>query len=1000
MLGPPAIFYRGQAFEFRAPSQAVALLGFVLLHRNENPTRDGVAFSLWPDVIEATARARFRKHLHLLATAFLPRRDDGAAWLLADKRFIRWNPAACVQLDLDEFEKCADDPEQYERAVELYRGDLLEETEGDWVRAPRAHLQQRFVSLLAALIERTHGRREFAKTCSYATRLLSVEPWREQAVRALMSAQYKLGDRAAAVNAYRRFAENLAAEMGLEPEPATEQLYANLATDAEAGYAGKRDVLKPARTDNLPAEITAFVGRESEVDVVRRMLSERRLVTLTGVGGIGKSRLALEAVRSLVGKMPDGVWLIELASIQDPNSVPARIGAILEIRERPGETMADTLCSALRSRALIIVLDNCEHLIEAVATCVERLLRECRALRVLATSREPMRIHGEHIEQVDPLPTIADSEARVPTLTELSTTPATRLFLIRAADHDKTLRAPQLDAKGRRALAAIAQRLDGIPLAIELAAACTDIFSLPQLERALDDRFELLTSGARTAPPRQQTLRATLDWSFGMLSEDEQRIFERLGVFRGGCTLEAAAFVCAKSGRGRFEVQRALAGLIEKSLIYTAQRSDAQRYNMLETIRLYAIERLDLRGDLEAIQRRHVEWCVAAAESANGSWIKPEAARCTRILKPELDNILQALSWSFTNKHEELGVKLAHAARTALSIISLNQMCSWAQLALKAIVPGSSPEIEGDLLWDLGAIRHAESGNDAEWLRSWQRALEIYRSLADRRREGLAMSRLVEIYHPMGDHDKALAAAEAALSIARELGDQANLGYALIAKALSLPESEIDSRRVITLEGIRNLRFADEVAYCARAYHLLAEIEFESGNVERALESALHSVDLFEDSGLSHIAYGPRANIPMYLNSAGRFSEALAFGCALLPIQANYGKVTSILWTLLHVATAAAHLGAVEASVRIVGFFRFSLANREIAMWPTDRREYEDLVSYIAGQTDSVTLESLLQEGAKMQAEDAVSLALSLPNLIQLAPLQSLTKHERELRPV
>ena len=975
----------------------MALLGFVLLHRNENPTRDGVAFCLWPDVSEATARARFRKQLHLLATAFLPRRDDGAAWLLADKRFIRWNPAAGVQLDLDEFEKFAKDPEQYEWAVELYRGDLLEGNEGDWIRPPRAHLQQRFLTMLSSLIERTQDRGEFAKTCSYATRLLSVDPWREQAVRALMFAQYKSGDRAGAVNVYRRFAENLAAEMRLEPEQATQQLYNELVPDPPPAYAGKPDVLKPARTDNLPAEITAFVGRETEVDTVRRMLSERRLITLTGVGGIGKSRLALEAIRSLVGTMPDGIWLVELASVQDPSSVAARIGAILEIRERPGEAMADTLCAALRSRTLLLILDNCEHLIEAVATCVERLLRECRGLRILATSREPMRIHGEHIEQVDPLPTIADSKARVPTLAELSATPATRLFLIRAADRDKTLRAPQLNAEGRHALAAIAHRLDGIPLAIELAAACTDMFSLPQLERALDDRFELLTSGARTAPPRQQTLRATLDWSFGMLSEDEQRVFERLGVFRGGWTLEAAAFVCAKSGHGRFSVQRALAGLIEKSLIIAAPRNHSQRYNVLETIRLYAIERLDLRGDREAIQRRHLEWCVAAAESANGSWIKPEAARCTRILKPELDNILQALSWSFTNKHEELGVKLAHAARTALSIISLNQMSSWAQLALKAIVPGSSPAIEGDLLWDLGAIRRTESGNDAEWLRSWQQALEIYRTLPDRRREAMALSRFVEIYHPMGEHDKALAAAEAALVIARELGDGATLGYALVGKALSLPAREIDSRRMIMLDGIKNLRSANELAWCARAYHLLAEIEFESGNVAQALENGSHSVDIFESSGLPHFAHSPRTNIPMYLNAAGRFREALALGCALLPIQENYGEATSVFWTLLHVATAAAHLGAVEASIRIVGFFRFSLTSREIAMWPTDRREYEELVSYLGGRIDAVALELLLQEGASMQQDDAVSLALSLPNALGLVPDRTLTNREEEL---
>jgi predicted ATPase/DNA-binding SARP family transcriptional activator len=983
LLGRASFLYKGAPFEFRAPHSTLALLGFILLHRDGNLTRERIAFALWPDVAEPAARAKFRKHLHILLTSSLPEREDHVPWILSDKRLIGWNPKTPFRLDVNEFLKCGDDPRARARAADLYRGELLDGIDGDWVRAPRADLQQRYLSMLTALVVEAQHNRDHAKTCHYATRLLGVDPWREDAVRALMSAKLELGDRTSAVRTYREFAQTLSAEMGLEPEAATEHLYkefaATMAEGAQASYSARdeRSIVSTS-TNNLPAEITTFVGRENEIETLRAMLSERRLVTLTGVGGIGKSRLALETARSLVGQIPDGIWLVELASIQDASSVAPRIGAALDIRERPGEAMLETLGFALRSQNLLLVLDNCEHLIEAVAVAAERLLRDCPELRILATSREPMKIHGEHIERVEPLPTIRDKESRIPTLTELSTTPATRLFLLRAADHDKTLRTPQLNAEGRQALTAIAHRLDGIPLAIELAAACTDLFTLPQLERALDDRFELLTSGARTAPPRQQTLRATLDWSFGMLTDNEQRVFERLGIFRGGWTLVGANFVCAKSGTGRYDVQRALAGLIEKSLIYVTRRGDLQGYNMLETMRIYALERLAVRGELEQIRHRHLEWCIAAAESANGNWIRPEGARCTRLLRPELDNILQALHWSFNSGNEPLGTRLIHAARTALTLISLSEVSRWTQLALDALIPRSSPEIEGDLLFDITAIHHAEIGNDREWLKGWERVLEIYRTLPDRRREAYALSRLVEVYHPLGAEEKAKAAGEKAVAIARDSGDQATLGYALVAKAISLPAEQIEMRRSLILQAVTALQAADQVSYCGRAYTLLAELEFEGGNVDRAIDCARRAIALFEELGLPHFANGPRTNIPMYLNAAGRFLEALDISCTLLPLQIKYGQATSMLWTLLHIATVAAHLGATEIACRILGFCRFTLTNRNITMWPTDAREADELMEFLHARINSDVVTSLLRAGESLTETDVVALAMTV----------------------
>lgn len=969
LFGRANLIFKGQPFEFHGPDRSLALLAYLLVHRDRELTRDGVAFTLWPDLPESAARARLRKCLHLLIVG-LPR-YEGTPWILSNKRFIRWNPAADARTDLEEFAQFGADPKTCGMAVALYRGDLLSGLDEEWLLGPRTDFRERFQAMLAASIEAARAAGDHAATCLYARRALEIDPWREDALRALMSALHESGDRTGAIRLYREFVENVRTEMGIEPAPATVQLFEKLGARPMASVA-------PARSDNLPANITAFVGREREIETLREAIAECRLVTLTGVGGIGKSRLALEAARSLIGTLPDGVWLVELASVQDPATVAARIGFVVDVLERPGETMLDTLLNALRSQTLILLLDNCEHLIDGVAGTVERLLQGCPNLRIVATSREPLRILGERIEPVGPLPTPPDTD-EIPTLSQLSTIPATRLFLIRAADRDKTLRTAQLDAEGRHALAGIVRRLDGIPLAIELAASCTDLLTLPELEANLDRRLELLTGGSRTAPARHQTLRATLDWSYGMLSETEQRVFERLGVFRGGWSLGAAISVCSDSVIGGIDVQRAIIGLLGKSLVFSSKRGSDRGYNMLETMRLYSLERLELRGEIDAIRLRHLNWCIAAAEEANGPWIRPEAARSTRLLRPELDNVLQALHWGFANQSQRSGIRLTHAARTALSVISLNELSRWAKLAMDAMPAGSDPEIETDLLWDLSAIRYSEIGDDADRLRSWEKCLESYRSLPDRRREAYALARLVEIYHPLRRHQEAIRASEMSVTIAHETGDVAILGYALVAKAIALPPTDIKTRRVLISQAIEKLQGSDQIAHCGRAYMLLAELEYECGNGHGAIENASRAIAVFEAHELPHFAQEPRTNIPMYLNAVGHFAEALQSACNLLPAQRTYGQSTSTVWTLLHIAAAVAHLHDTEDSGRLLGYFRFTLNKRNVAIWPTDAREAEELAEFLKGQLDPETLASLYREGEAMSDSEAVALALSLP---------------------
>jgi non-specific serine/threonine protein kinase len=413
---------------------------------------------------------------------------------------------------------------------------------------------------------------------------------------------------------------------------------------------------QPQRT-NLPVQLSSFIGREREQGEVRALLDAARLVTLTGAGGAGKTRLALAVACALLGGYPDGVWLVELAPVADPVHVARTVASTLDVAEQPGRPIRDSLIDALRLKHLLLLLDNCEHLVQACAELVETLLRACPELRVLATSRQALHVAGETTWRV-PAMAVPPTES-VPSDELLIRFDATRLFVERARGGFP--RFAVSDQNGP-AIVRICSRLDGIPLALELAAARVSVLGLDQIDARLHDRFRLLTAGSRTALPRQQTLRATLDWSFGLLSPHERVVFRRLAVFAGGWTLEAAEDICAGEGIGGDEVLELLAGLVDKSLVVADEAGESRRYRLLETMREYGWEKLRATGEEAAVRDRHRNWLLALAEEADrGLRGATQAAWLTR-LEREHDNFRAALAWC-TGEHRdpETGLRLAGA---------------------------------------------------------------------------------------------------------------------------------------------------------------------------------------------------------------------------------------------------------------------------------------------------------------------------------------------------
>jgi predicted ATPase len=487
-------------------------------------------------------------------------------------------------------------------ALEIWRGPAFAGDSDEGVlRTEAQRLEDLHVSALEDRIEADLALGEAAELVDELEGLVRDYPYRERLWRQLMLALYRAERQTDALGVYRRARHLLDEELGLEPGEELQRLeQAILRHEVPAAR-------PPEERHNLPAPVSSFVGRETELADIDRLLGTRRLVTLSGVGGVGKTRLALEAASRALGESPDGVFLVDLSALTERALVDRQIANVLDIREQPGAPLVEQLLVRLRDADLLIVLDNCEHLRETCADLCGRLLASCPRLRVLATSREALGVPGEVDYPVPPLP--VPSSGADPD--DLRASEAVRLFLARASD----AQARRSDAPEALATAArICRDLDGLPLAIELAAARAKAFSFEEIASRLDDRFQFLVSWRRLSPARHRTLRATMDWSYELLSDDERRLLDRLAVFAGGFTLVDVAAVCLDGLDGGAD--DLVARLVEASLIVPEEREGETRYRLLETVRQYAAERLETNEETVAVQRRHADHFLTVAESA------------------------------------------------------------------------------------------------------------------------------------------------------------------------------------------------------------------------------------------------------------------------------------------------------------------------------------------------------------------------------------------------
>jgi predicted ATPase/DNA-binding SARP family transcriptional activator len=484
------------------------------------------------------------------------------------------------------------------------------------------------------------------------TDLVAAHPLRERLAAALMRALVAAGRDTEALLVFQRTREALADALGVDPSPELSALHVALLR----GESGRRE--QNPKT-NLRAELTSFVGRDADVAAVGELVADHRLTTLIGPGGSGKTRLATETARMLLGDLPDGAWLVELAAIGADGDVARSTLAALGLRdgllgEAPNMEPTDRLIAAIREREALLILDNCEHVIESAAAFAHRVLGECRRLRILATSREPLGITGEALWLVAPL-ALPEGDAGPGAI---ESAPAVQLLRDRASAVHKAL---AVDARTLSTMARVCRALDGMPLAIELAAARLRTMSLDQLANRLDDRFRLLTSGSRIALPRHKTLRAVVDWSWELLTDAERMVLRRLSVFSGGASLEAAERVCAGDGVEQEQVLELLTALAEKSLLLT-EGDGAPRYRMLGTIKEYAGHRLAEAGESDLARQAHLAYLTDLTETADPHLRRAEQVEWLATLEVEHDNIAAAMRGALAAGEAQAAMRLAAGA--------------------------------------------------------------------------------------------------------------------------------------------------------------------------------------------------------------------------------------------------------------------------------------------------------------------------------------------------
>jgi predicted ATPase/class 3 adenylate cyclase len=731
---------------------------------------------------------------------------------------------------------------------------------------------------------------------------------------------------------------------------------------------------------NLPAQLTSFVGRQRELAELRQLASDHRLVTLVGVGGTGKTRLMLELAGDLRDRFADGVWLAELAAISDPQLVVVQVARAVGVNDEPGRATVETVIDFLRDKKLLLLIDNCEHVIAAVSALVERVTATGPGVVIFSSSREALGIAGE---VAYPVPSLDLPDGTESSLQRLASSEAVRLFVDRAS---AAMPSFELNEANGPTVVDICRRLDGIPLAIELAAARVNVLSVDEIDARLGDRFRLLTGGRRSVLPRQQTLQALIDWSWNLLSESDRRLLRRLAVFSGGWTLEAAATVTAGVDGAEIDTMTTLDGLsrlVDRSLVQV-DRSETTRFRLLETIRQYARDRLLDSREADESRAAHLDYFLHLALAAEKPLYGPEMITWLHRLDAEVDNLRAALDWAM-EADVDRGVRMLLALGAYYRVRSfgsepVDRFSHAADVALarprEVTGPGRETTIVTARIAAAAAQANAAWGSPQAAVRYGAQALELARALDDQRAilEALTSSGMSAVF--AGAAPEALRLSDEVLRLARDEDDPWILSMVLVGQALtfaSLGDPESAQRRLVEATAAAE-RSGNPfvIGFAALNRGRLAGF---AGDTSTARAAFAEASDIYRDMGDRRYELIARSDLGHAVRNSGDLDEAEEIYRETIREWQRLGNRGALANQLECFAFISLGRGDNLRAARLFGAAEAIRTEVGAAMMPYERIVYEPAVASLRAAVAAEALDQAWREGGQMSVSEAVDLA-------------------------
>jgi predicted ATPase len=746
-------------------------------------------------------------------------------------------------------------------------------------------------------------------------------------------------------------------------------------TVPEAEHRAEAPVEPPQPRDvverhNLPIVRSAFIGRDRDVAEVKELLSRCPLVTLVGSGGVGKTRLALQVGAELLEDYPDGVWFADFAPISDPELVSSVIAQAVGMSQQEGSRVDESIPLWLKRKKLLLIFDNCEHVVETVAPLTAAILATAQDVRIVATSRQALSIGDEEPVRIPSLEVphaIADLSAA-----KVMEFAAVALFVARATTADRSF---SLTDDTAPIVADICRRLDGIPLAIELAAARVKVLSVPHLAERLNERFKILTGGSRDALPRQKTLTALLDWSYDLLTPQEQLLFARLGIFAGGFGLDAATNVCCGEGLDEIDILDLLGSLTDKSLVVADTSGEHERYRLLESTAAYALEKLSASGELDALARRHAEYFRDQALAADERYDTGSTFAWLAVVELELDNDRAALAWALTQGND---VVLGGAIAGALSGLWSNAGLAvegryWIDLALERLSEAEQPQIAARLWYALAVFMTGKRKRDAA-----ERAMRLYASVGDGRRTAHAQRWVAFALYQMGRLDEAKAAIEEAAAAARACGET-NVGAFLNVQAIiEHAGGDFGASRELRINALAAYKASGDEIGVAVVLIGMAELEFADGHFEETLRASSEALEIYlRGKSAQDIALG-YTNDAAYRIALDDLTGAREVAREALRASRQARSELTIAIALQHLALLAALGGEARRGAQLLGYVDGQYTQLGYVRETTEQWGYDKLMAALREALSADESATLGAEGAAWSEDQAVEEALKV----------------------